>query len=170
MRTALTTMLVVVLLSFGAWSAHAQAKDLKKVEKLLELMRLEENTTTAVVQMLSDIFAATPSLAVHQDIIVDYAEERIGWESLKPDMVRIYAELYSDNEIAELTQFYSSKVGQKSLDVSPEMTRQMRRVVKARFDADLGMLEMRMKNRELDIMVEEAAFFQGKAVEEEKKP
>lgn len=170
MRTVYATMLILLLVSIAVPSAHAQAKDLKKVEKLLELMRLEETTTTAVVQMLSDIFASTPNLAVHQDIIVEYTEERLGWEALKPEMVKIYAELFSDNEIAELTQFYSSKTGQKSLDVSPEMTRQMRRVVKARFDADLGMLEMRMKNRELDIMVEEAAFFQGKAAEEEKKP
>lgn len=168
MKRITIVLMMAACVVFAAPDAWAQAKDLKKVEKLLELMRLEESTATAVVQMMSDIFASTPELAVQQDILVDYTEERLNWEALKPEIVKIYAGLFNDNEIGELIQFYSSKTGQKTLDVSPEMTRQMRRVVKARFDSDLGMLEMRMKNRELDIMVDEAAFFQGKAAEEKK--
>ena len=56
------------------------------------------------------------------------------------------------------------------LAVTPAINDRMRELTKNRFEADLDVLELKMKNRELDMLVEEASFFKPDKPEPEQKP
>ena len=157
-------MLVVLSAILVAPCARAEAKTLDKVEELLVSMGMEDAVNSAVTQMLYDLFVSTPEFDMHQDIILAYAEERVSWDVLKGDLVKIYASEFTDAEIAELTRFYTSKVGKKLIKVTPDMTARVSNLVKKRYESDLDVLEMQMKDREMD-MLEEEALFKGEVEE-----
>lgn len=159
-------ILISLLAVAGAATVCAQAKDVKQIEYLLDIQNMEDTCDNAVMGMLRELFATSPDLMMHQDIIGQYTEERVSWQALRPDAVKVYAEFFTDDDVKELIKFYNSKLGQKVLAVTPAISDRMREIVKARFDADLDVLELKMKNRELDMLVEEASFFRPDKPEE----
>ncbi len=170
MRMLLLLSAVILLSATDGRAATNQlARDQKKIEALLVTLRLEESTSLGVARMLRDLYVSNPALDIHQDIMTDYVEERLSWASLKDDVVRIYATHFTDAEIAELQRFYSSPIGRKLLDTGPALEEEIRTMARTRFDADLGLLELRMKNRELDALEEAATFYDPKKHPEQKE-
>lgn len=164
-RSGLVFMLVSLLAGTlpsvcAAESVARQARDLGKVEELLIVMGVEESMTMAMVRTLADLIATTPEWQAHDDILLDYTEERVGWDALKSLIVTLYAEVFTDAEIQTLIDFYTSPAGQKLLDATPALGERTRKLVVERFDADLEVLEMRMKHRELERIEEDVIFFQ----------
>lgn len=166
MKKAVGICLIIVLSLVWVPCARARATNLDKVEEMLIAMGMDEAVDSTVTQMLYDLFVTTPEFDIHQDILLDYTMERVSWEVLKDDIIKIYADEFTDAEIAELTRFYSSGVGQKLVKLSPDMSSKIRKLVKQRFDSDLDLLEMQMKNREMDLLEEENVFFQGEGDEQ----
>jgi len=164
------TGIMILAAVLAAGNAFAQAKDAKQVEYLLDIQNMEDTCDNAVMGMLKELFATTPDLKIHQDIVVEYTEERVSWQALRPDAVKVYSEFFTDDDVKELIKFYNSKLGQKVLAVTPAINDRMRELTKNRFDADLDVLELKMKNRELDMLVEDAAFFKPDKPEAEQKP
>ncbi len=164
-NTGRIVLLLTLVLTLGTSAAHAQAKNLKKVEELLVTMGMEDSVNSAVTQMLYDLFVSTPEFDMHQDLILAYAEERVSWDVLKDNIVEIYAAEFTDTEIAELTRFYTSKIGKKLIKVTPDMSSRVSKVVKERYESDLDVLEMQMKDREMDLLEEEVLFFKDEAKE-----
>ncbi|MGD9872851.1 MAG: DUF2059 domain-containing protein [Kiritimatiellia bacterium] len=164
------TGIMILAAVLAAGNAFAQAKDAKQVEYLLDIQKMEDTCDNAVMGMLKELFATTPDLKIHQDIVVEYTEERVSWQALRPDVVKVYSEFFTDDDVKELIKFYNSKLGQKVLAVTPAINDRMRELTKNRFEADLDVLELKMKNRELDMLVEEASFFKPDKPEPEQKP
>jgi len=153
-------MLGVVLLACLSGGPAARAAETNQVDRLLEVMNLEQTLTTSLAQLMHALFAANPDLNLHQDIVADYLDEHLAWEKVKPEIARIYAEQFTPAEISELIRFYTSPAGQKALKAGPALAERMQALVKTRFEADLAVLEARMKNRELDSLLEQATFYQ----------
>lgn len=130
-----------------------------KVNTLIDLLDLETSTTTLVASMLHDTIAATPAWRRHEDILVDYAEERIGWEVLHPLIASLYEDYFDAREITALIEFYTSPAGRKLIKVAPVMGDRMRSLVTERFDADLDLLELRMKSREMELLEQDITFY-----------
>lgn len=157
----LLSLLAGTMSSVGApESAALQAQNLDKVEELLVVMRVEESMTMAMVRTLYDLVATTPEWQAHEDILLDYTEEQVGWDALKPMLITLYAEMFNDAEIEALINFYTSPAGLKLLDATPALSERTRKLIVDRFDAELAVLEMRMKHRELERIEEEMSFFQ----------
>ena len=127
-------------------------------ERLVEAMRIEQAATEAAARVLLEMLAAEPAWRAHEDILADYIEERLGWDVLRTEVVRLYAETFSAAEIEELTRFYHSPTGRKLAAQSPDLALRMQAVARERLEGDLGILELRMKNRVLDNLLEQSAF------------
>ena len=161
MKTRVVTMVLLAALATSGWSqTNVLARDAKKIEALLATMGMEDALTMAVARLLRDLYVGHPGFDLHQDIVTDYVEERLSWEALKGDVIQVYARHFTDAEIAELQKFYNSPVGQKLLKRGPLLEEEIRGLARGRFDADLALLELRMKNRELDALGEAATFYQ----------
>ncbi|MDD4341862.1 MAG: DUF2059 domain-containing protein [Kiritimatiellae bacterium] len=155
----LLSLLAGPLLSVSAAkSAEPPAQDLGKINELLIITRVEETMTAAMVSILADLIATTPEWRVHDDILLDYTEEQVGWEALHPRIVALYAQLFTDADIQALIDFYTSPAGQKLLEATPDLSERTRQLVTERFEAKLHILEMRMKHRELEQIEHEMSF------------
>jgi|TARA_B100001964_G_C13870141_1_gene438307 hypothetical protein len=58
-----------------------------------------------------------------KNIYRDWFENDIDRKAVKEEMAKIYAEAFTAEEINELNKFYSTPIGQKFLEKSPELIR-----------------------------------------------
>ncbi|HWB60753.1 MAG TPA: DUF2059 domain-containing protein [Chthoniobacteraceae bacterium] len=82
-------------------------------------------------QSLKDMFAAQlpknlppeefQRVKAAQDAGLEICFEELSWETLKPDFIRIYSEVYTEQELRDLASFYNSPTGQKFLEHMPEL-------------------------------------------------
>lgn len=145
--------------------SFAQAKNKEKAERLMTEMMLEENWTITIAIFARQVVNDTPDFVRYRDIVVDYAEETLGWSRVKDELITLYMANYTDDEMDALRKFYESPVGKKSLMVSSTLSDGISKLVRRRFDADLAMLELRMKNRELDLLAEQTVFLPESSTE-----
>lgn len=166
-RVALCCLMIGVS---AAGPAFGQAKDRAKAERAIAAMKLEENWTITVAMYARMMVDEMPFLAPYRDIVVDYAEEKLGWAQVKEDVIKVYMSHYTDEELEALRKFYESPAGQKSLHVAPLISDEISKMVRRRFDSDLALLELRMKNRELDLLAEQAVFLPEEGAEKRESP
>ena len=58
--------------------------------------------------------------------------DSVGWASLEPEYVKLYAATYSEEEIDGILAFYKSPVGQKMLEKTPELSSGGMKIVQGR--------------------------------------
>ena len=71
--------------------------------------------------MLEKQLAAAPQYAEHRDALAKFYRDTFGFEALKDELVKLYTAEYSETELRELTRFYSSELGRKSVAVEEKL-------------------------------------------------
>lgn len=71
--------------------------------------------------MLEKQLAVAPEYAEHRDALAKFYRDTFGFEALKDDLVKLYTAEYSEAELRELTRFYSSELGRKSVAVEEKL-------------------------------------------------
>jgi hypothetical protein len=131
--------ILLVLFALFASSASVAAQEptpgqLRAAERLVAVMQLESNSAQVTEQMVGYMRQAAPDTGVlstesareHRETMVrelrQMFAEKMSWERMKPEYVGLYASLYTEDELRQLTAFYESPVGQKSIRIQPEVT------------------------------------------------
>ena len=123
------TILSAVLLTFSALAGPAfSEEELKKSHRqaaadLLKLMDAENQAMAGANAMADVMLQSNPMLGPFRDVITDWSAKVMTWDNMMPKMVALYAETYTEGELKELIAFYSTKLGQKMIRVTPELTR-----------------------------------------------
>ena len=105
---------------------------LRAAERLVAVMRLERNWAPLTEQMIRNMHQAVPDTgrlsagsARFRETMEKQLREifaaKMSWERVEPEYVRLYASLYTEDELRQLTAFYESPVGQKSIHIQPEV-------------------------------------------------
>lgn len=150
---------LLATLAAGGGEATAAGGREQPVDRLMAVLQLEEAVTEAVALTLVQLMTLFPELRDYEDILIDYADERLDWETVKPVIAAWYAESFSDLEMLELVRFHDTPLGRKWVQNTPLFAARMEAFVRDRFSADLDVLELRMKNRELDLALDRSVFF-----------
>lgn len=153
----MTALLSAAVIAFGVTSASAGSRE--KAEALIGAMGLEEQWTVILAMFSRRVVDETPELAPYRDIVVDYAEEKVGWSKIRDEVVDVYAKQFTDEELDAIRSFFLSPAGKKWREVTPVLSDEIDRLVRKKFDEDLPLLELRMKNRELDLLAEHDVFW-----------
>ncbi|MCE7765421.1 DUF2059 domain-containing protein [Pseudomonas putida] len=84
-----------------------------------------------VQQMFAQRFAQTKAPAAKQPVLASYQakanaalDSAIGWNKLKPKMVDLYTQTFTEQELKDLVKFYESPLGKKVLREMPKVTQQ----------------------------------------------
>jgi len=139
--------------------AHAdESTKVSKIEELMRITKVELMTGQMAGQiraMMMNQFSAAglpeESKAAATEMMnkaVAQIEERMSWDKLKPEYVKVYADVFSEEEITGILAFYKTPTGQamlakmpllmsKSMEISqrrmaglmPEIQRQMQDVM-----------------------------------------
>ena len=71
--------------------------------------------------MLEKQLAAAPEYAKHRAELEKFYFSTFGFDALKDELAVMYASEYSPEELAELTKFYSSPLGRKTVEVEEKL-------------------------------------------------
>jgi hypothetical protein len=119
-------LLLLALIAF-AQPLSAQEPNLgqlRAAERLVAVMRLESNWAPIQEQVIRQIHRTLPDTSRYAGEAERNMRETFKsftWEKVGPEYVRLYASLYTEEELRQLTAFYESPVGQKSIRIQPEV-------------------------------------------------
>jgi hypothetical protein len=144
-------VLTAALLFSAAAAAHADdASKHAKVKELFQLTSMQNRVDQIRVSALAQAhsfaaqqFASTgvsaqpddKGLAAFYDKLNALVAESYNWTKLEPAYEKVYADLYTEDELDGILAFYKSPVGHAYLAKTPEATRQVLRISSQQFDA-----------------------------------
>ena len=115
------------------------------VEKLFATMNMEKTHAASLENILQQQSRANPAMMQLQGTMRDFLNKHMGWASLKEDMVKIYEEGFTEEELGELNKFYESPVGKKSIEQMPSLMGKGMAVAQERMKEHLPELQAALK-------------------------
>ena len=127
-----TSLLLTISLALSGAFLGARAQENTKTAKIEELLK-QTNAEAMSQQMYGQIRAMTTrqlntmsgseeakaAAAQAIDKIMTELQNRLSWAKMKPEYVRLYDEVYSDEEITGILAFYKSAAGQAFVKKMP---------------------------------------------------
>ncbi|MCH9694851.1 MAG: DUF2059 domain-containing protein [Gammaproteobacteria bacterium] len=125
------TIILILLCVYLAPASAEQSPREAAALKLLEASRASEMVEQVYDSMLPQFSAMAEQMGIdeakqpifdrHMVRVFEVMREEMNWEKMEPYMVSAYAEVYTEQELLELTEFYGSPLGQKFLAKMPEL-------------------------------------------------
>jgi uncharacterized protein len=114
---------LALLLASLVFAGPVFADDAGKVEaaKLLDVLDMQATMDQAVVMALENQLKANPQLAPYRDVMLGFLRKHMSYESLKSDLIELYAGEFTAAELKEARTFYSSHTGKKFIASMPRM-------------------------------------------------
>lgn len=108
------------------------------VERLFTLTRLQQKIDEGVDNVAALQLQQNPELAPRREAIMAFLEQYIGWNALHEDLVQMYLQAFSEQELATINTFYSSPAGQKIITTVPELVQQRNRLAMQRLQEHMA--------------------------------
>lgn len=147
MRRVLIAAALVVLATPGL--AHAdEASKKAKVEQILVITHSDKTFNMMVENGMKQGEQAAMSLfgdpsqmsAKDKEILANFESKMLatfkaesGWETMKPELVALYAKTYTEEEIDSILAFYKSPAGQAMIEKTPEIIAQSSAIAQGHF-------------------------------------
>jgi len=96
--------------------SHRQAAD-----TLLTVIKAEQDIQESADRLAENLLRQNPQLAEHNAAIKIFVAKYVNWPSLKEDMIALYVQAFTEDELKQLATFYRSPIGQKAADKMPEL-------------------------------------------------
>lgn len=95
-----------------------------------------------VQQMFAQRFAESNAPQSEKAVLETYQaqantalDQAVGWDQLKPDMVKLYTSTFNEQEMQDLIRFYDSPVGKKVLEIMPALTAQSAQLTQSKLES-----------------------------------
>lgn len=112
---------------------------------LLATMNMQESYDGMIKRVTQMQIQARPELKAIKPAIESFFTKFMGWEALRGDIAALYAKNYTTEELKELNTFYQSKLGQKTVQIMPQL---------AAASAQIGQSRMMQHMPEMKAMIE----------------
>jgi hypothetical protein len=146
-------ILLAALLAFAAPAAaqpEATPGEIEAVRELLQVSRTRENFIRAMELGMDQAGAADMTPAVRQALRA-FMDEHFRYEDLEPEFIRLYTDLYTEEEIRGLSAFYRTPLGQRVVETLPELSARSTGIAQERLQAAMPeLMEAIMKAVEAD--------------------
>ena len=121
MKSCLCTLMIVV--AFGQMTpvraseqTHRQA-----AEALLSLMDMDKLMSESIDQMLDMQVKQNPAIGQFKAQMKTFLSKYMSWASMKDDMIKIYTDEFTEQELKELLAFYQTPLGKKTVQKMPKL-------------------------------------------------
>ncbi len=152
MRTVLIVLCACLTASFvRADDASKKAK----IEELLTVSQVERlfaqqqsqlrGTMHQMIVQMAPASANDPRLAKVEEVAAAEASAALDFQTLKPDLIRIYDETYTEEELDGLVKFYQSPTGQAFISKMPMVLAKSMELVQQRMAVMMPRMQERMK-------------------------
>ncbi len=127
MMDRLTVVPVFALISCGLFGADMTRE--AKAEKILDLTNaraMQEQVLGQMKQMMAQQIGNLPpdqkeKAAANQTRILEMVASRINWDKIRPMMVKIWSETFTDQELDGILAFYESPAGRSMIQKMPAL-------------------------------------------------
>ena len=84
-------------------------------------MNMKTAFEQSIEQMLQIQVQQNPALIPYQGVMLQFFSKHMSYESLKPQMIDLYAEVFTASELKDINSFYATPTGKKTLKEMPEL-------------------------------------------------
>ncbi|QIB65149.1 DUF2059 domain-containing protein [Kineobactrum salinum] len=120
---ALKVFLLSIFLCVSSISL-ADSESEKEAAKLLNITGMERAFEQSISQMLDLQLQQNPALVPYKEVMLKFFNEHMSYDRLEPDLLRIYSEAFSADELREINSFYTTQVGKKTIEAMPVLMAQ----------------------------------------------
>lgn len=123
MKTTIKVIATVLFLCLplAALGAPPSASHAKAAEDLFQTMKLDAVMAQTVDAVIKAQVAQSPEMRKVEPVIRDFFNKYMGWQALKPQMLTLYTQTFTEAELREITAFYRTPTGQKAVTVMPTL-------------------------------------------------
>jgi len=121
--------------------AKSHAADAERFLLLARADKLAVPVYAQVQQMFAQRFAESNAPQSEKAVLETYQaqanaalEQAVGWDKLKPDMVKLYTSNFNEQEMKDLIRFYESPLGKKVLEKMPTLTAQSAQLTQGKLE------------------------------------
>jgi hypothetical protein len=122
--------ILLILIIISSLQVSAQSVKAESVEMLLDLTSSKElidninkrQSDVIYKTLIKNIIVLERYQPLHDQFKEDYYSlmaSEMSWEKIKPSLVEVYSEIFTQSEIEKIIKFYSSSVGKKMLKAMP---------------------------------------------------
>ncbi len=91
----------------------------KEAEKLLNTVGMDKMFNQSIQQMLNIQMKQNPQLVPYKDVMLKFFNKYMSYSSLKNDIIKIYTDTFTQNELKDINNFYSTQTGKKTIKLMP---------------------------------------------------
>ncbi len=121
LNNKLTAFALCFFLIFAALVNADEKSHKKSANELLVIMGVEKLPEQSRENMVRLLVARNRKIAEDEDIIKAFYDKYSSWEVIKDDVIKMYTQSFTEQELNELTSFYKSPIGQKALSEIPTL-------------------------------------------------
>ncbi len=141
-RTLCTAAFMICLSGQVFADAASHAANAEAFLKLAHADKLTAPIYIQVQQAFEQRFAEAGSPEAKKALVQTYQakakaslDKAVGWDKLKPDMVKLYTTNFSEQELKDLIAFYQSPLGKKVQETMPRVTQQSAQMAEEKLKA-----------------------------------
>ncbi|RJG49097.1 DUF2059 domain-containing protein [Motilimonas pumila] len=134
------------------FSGKALASVESEAEKLLNTVGMEQAMEQSIATMLDLQMQQNPALAPYKETMLAFFEKHMSFDSLKPDLIALYIEMFTEQELKQINQFYSTEAGKKAIRVMPELMQKGAMIGAQRVQTHQGELIEMMQKKEAELI------------------
>lgn len=145
MKRGLILAVAAAVLVGGAARADEKAHK-AAAEKLLEVTDAEKNLQRSIDMSLEQQLKANPQLAPAKEAMKKFFNKHLSYAALKDDLVKMYMDEFTEEELKKVVEFYSTPAGKKMAAKQPVLMQK---------GGELGMKRVQDNADELRKMIED---------------
>jgi hypothetical protein len=138
-RIAAFAVVVTCCLS-AAVSRADEASHKAALKEMFKVTHMDEVMSKTIETMLDQQVQQNPAIAKYRHVMSLFFQKYMSWQSLEDDMMKIYMEEFTEDEIKELTAFYRTPLGQKAITKAPAMMAKGAEIGQQRVQQNIGEL------------------------------
>ena len=135
-------------------AAHADEASEAAAANFFKALNYRVQYQKTIDKLIDAQISQQPILKPYRAEMHAFLNKYMSWDSIKDEMIKLYGETFTAAELEELTRFYATPLGQKSLQKMPELMAKASILGQQRVQAHeqefVDMIEAARKKREAE--------------------
>lgn len=157
-RLAWSFPVLTAALALAAPAAAQTPSQTAAANEFFKSVNMQAQLAATSGAMIDSEIGHNPGMQPYRDVMIAWLRKYMTWEAMKPELIKLYTETYTEAELKELAAFYKTTAGQKTLTKTPELMQKT-----AMAGAKLGQPHTDELKKIMDARREELAKAQEKA-------
>lgn len=120
-KTLFVSITFALTLTFSLNASEISQSHYDAAKELLETMEIGNMLNDGIDQMLALQLEQNPGLQPYRDVFKTFLSKYMNEEAIMEDLIAIYADVFTETELKEITAFYRTETGKKTLKYQVEL-------------------------------------------------